>query len=862
MTGRSRGRARGRGRAQQNAPPPGGAPIPVNAPAPQVGRGRARGGAPPPAAATAPQQPVQQRHPPTATHAVNPPSDQMAQMRVREEKSERRGIGEGRSRAPFRDPNISKVGVDGTKTSIVSNYFSVTKLPNFQGLHQYSVGFEPDVQSIRLKQFLIGSIDALGGTRVFDGMTMFLPKKIDSSEHSVQTRDGSAFQVKITYTNSVPENSPQVVQLMGILFRRQLKHLNMQLVGRHYYNPARKIEVPQHKMTVWPGFETSILQHENEVLLCANTTSKLLNKQTVLDLLYEVYASVDRNRFHDIMKKKLIGQIVLTRYNNKTYSIDDIAWDKGCNDTFEKSDGTKVSYKEYYKTAYGSTPNDEHQPLLLSKPKDKDRKRGASGNIYLLPEFCSITGLSEEMRANFSVMKDLSQHTRHDPGQKVQILQNFMKDLNTNPKAQEELSKWNMGFSTDLLQTDGRTLKTQSMFQEDSSFSYDARSADWQKETRGKRLISAFNMNNWVLLYTQRDERIAADFLSNLKQVAAPMGMNVSDPNKVKLGNDQPRSYSSALQEQIKPNTEIVVCIVPNNRKDRYDTIKKISCVDTPVPSQVVVSRTLSKPQMLKSVCTKIAIQLNCKLGGEVWATDIPVKKLMVIGFDVYHDSLNKGQSIGGFVASTNATLTRYYSKITKQRSHTEICDQLKVCMTGALKKFKEINGFDPERIIVYRDGVGDGQLYDVKDHEVAQLKSAINSYNPEIKKFAMIIVKKRVSTRLFAQSRGGFSNPLPGTVVDTKVTRPQFYDFFLCSQSVRQGTVTPVNYNIIEDTTGFKPDHFQKLTYKLCHLYYNWPGTIKVPAPCQYAHKLAFLIGQSVHTDPDPQLADRLYYL
>jgi aubergine-like protein len=39
----------------------------------------------------------------------------------------------------------------------------------------------------------------------------------------------------------------------------------------------------------------------------------------------------------------------------------------------------------------------------------------------------------------------------------------------------------------------------------------------------------------------------------------------------------------------------------------------------------VVVSRTLSKKQMLMSVATKIAIQLNCKLGGEVWAVDIPV---------------------------------------------------------------------------------------------------------------------------------------------------------------------------------------------------------------------------------------------
>jgi len=38
-----------------------------------------------------------------------------------------------------------------------------------------------------------------------------------------------------------------------------------------------------------------------------------------------------------------------------------------------------------------------------------------------------------------------------------------------------------------------------------------------------------------------------------------------------------------------------------------------------------VLSRTLNKKQMLMSVATKIAIQLNCKMGGEVWALEIPV---------------------------------------------------------------------------------------------------------------------------------------------------------------------------------------------------------------------------------------------
>ena len=46
---------------------------------------------------------------------------------------------------------------------------------------------------------------------------------------------------------------------------------------------------------------------------------------------------------------------------------------------------------------------------------------------------------------------------------------------------------------------------------------------------------------------------------------------------------------------------------------------------------------------MLQSVATKIGIQINCKMGGEVWAVEVPLKRLMVVGFDVNHDSAVKG---------------------------------------------------------------------------------------------------------------------------------------------------------------------------------------------------------------------------
>lgn len=46
------------------------------------------------------------------------------------------------------------------------------------------------------------------------------------------------------------------------------------------------------------------------------------------------------------------------------------------------------------------------------------------------------------------------------------------------------------------------------------------------------------------------------------------------------------------------------------------------------------------------------------------------------------------------------------------QHTGQELADNLKVCMTAALRKYHEINGSLPDRVIVYRDGVGDGQVW------------------------------------------------------------------------------------------------------------------------------------------------------
>jgi len=137
--------------------------------------------------------------------------------------------------------------------------------------------------------------------------------------------------------------------------------------------------------------------------------------------------------------------------------------------------------------------------------------------------------------------------------------------------------------------------------------------------------------------------------------------------------------------------------------------------------------------------------------------------------------------------------------------------------------------------------------------------KFAKVEYKP---KLAYIIVSKRISSRFFDVHGGAPANPAPGFVVDHTVTLHERFDFFLVSQSVTQGTVSPTSFNVVEDDTGLSPNVHQRLAYILTHLYYNWPGTLRVPAPCQYAHKLAYLVGESVNAVPNEQICTLPYYL
>jgi aubergine len=70
--------------------------------------------------------------------------------------------------------------------------------------------------------------------------------------------------------------------------------------------------------------------------------------------------------------------------------------------------------------------------MLLSKSKAREMRAGAPQMVYLVPELCRMTGLTDDMRSNFQLMKAIADHTRSSPSQRVNKLVAFANRLLEN----------------------------------------------------------------------------------------------------------------------------------------------------------------------------------------------------------------------------------------------------------------------------------------------------------------------------------------------------------------------------------------------------------------------------------------------
>lgn len=281
-----------------------------------------------------------------------------------------------------------------------------------------------------------------------------------------------------------------------------------------------------------------------------------------------------------------------------------------------------------------------------------------------------------------------------------------------------------------------------------------------------------------------------------------------------------------------------------------------------------VASRSLG-PKKIRSVASGIIRQINVKLGNSLWnvmcASVLPNKNVMLIGADVYHNTQNNKQSVVAICASFDPASSKYYTRIKIQNKGEEVMKNISCLVEDCLKHYNKKNKLLPDTIIFYRDGVGDSQCDWVTEIEIPGIFDCFKRFSPDYNpKFCEILVNKRIHQRFFSFHKDGKSylNPPSGTWISDTVVSKTNYDFFLCAQNVTQGTTTPTHYTFVYDSLKLPEDKLAALTYYQCFNYFNWTGAIRVPVCAQYAHKAAYLVGESLGKEFHPDLRHLMIYL
>jgi len=219
----------------------------------------------------------------------------------------------------------------------------------------------------------------------------------------------------------------------------------------------------------------------------------------------------------------------------------------------------------------------------------------------------------------------------------------------------------------------------------------------------------------------------------------------------------------------------------------------------------------------------------------------------MLMGADVTHPSpgsLHGTPSIASVVASVDSSFARYPASMQLQETRKEMITELEGMTIERLQAYEAVNGKGklPNRIIMFRDGVSEGQFITVLREELPQVRNACRRVSPGYKPtITYVIAGKRHHTRFYPVDEAGTDarnneNPKSGMVVDKGVTGVFTFDFFLQSHVGLKGHARPTHYTVVHDENNFNADELQRLCHELSHTFARATRGVSLIPPAYYA--------------------------
>ncbi|OAA51893.1 QDE2-like protein [Metarhizium rileyi] len=349
--------------------------------------------------------------------------------------------------------------------------------------------------------------------------------------------------------------------------------------------------------------------------------------------------------------------------------------------------------------------------------------------------------------------------------------------------------------------------------------------------------------------------------------MANDMGMNIAK-SPVRL----PKHYMTKQVAQNSPgltnffkwaeDNKIQYVMFILGQKDSgglYTKIKRLGDCTYGIHTSCLVAKNLFKEKNL-SYYSNVGLKINLKSGGvnHKLSNDFGLLKegkTMLVGYDVTHPTNmnvvkgNEPPSLVGLVASVDQDLAQWPAIAWEQKANQEM---LGSSLTDAFKSRLSLwqsnnNKALPENIVIFRDGVSEGQFVQILDQELPMIRDACRQMYPSGKhpKLSIIVSVKRHQTRFYptdtrVMSRSG--NVKNGTVVDRGITLAPYWDFFLTAHDALQGTARPAHYTVLLDQVfRYKygeraANELERLTHELCYLFGRATKAVSICPPAYYA--------------------------
>ena len=345
----------------------------------------------------------------------------------------------------------------------------------------------------------------------------------------------------------------QVIQLMN-----QMKYFLIGKPGKHFKIADPK-PVKNSSLMVFSGFKTSVKYLEGGLLLNVDYATRVVDRDNIYKFIVSKFPDFKTNkRSQQELKEFLTGKVVMAGYGkNRCYKLSDIDFESTpateyiiINKPNEKGEEItkKVNLVEYYYSLYDKLKIEDpnKQPLLLIKKLIKGKERKGDNNssvngklslmtlgdknyeiIKLVPSLCYISGISDDLRSDYSLMSSLAIHTKLEPAQRINKIRELVKELSNQCKQNlttNGVNPKNIGFQIEgELAQKGKVIYPQTI---------NLRSSEKGKENqlqadngilkfrKGDKMKTEIDVGDWFLVYPKFEEELMDNLCQELKNAA------------------------------------------------------------------------------------------------------------------------------------------------------------------------------------------------------------------------------------------------------------------------------------------------------------------------------------------------------